>query len=58
MVLMHESDYGDGMEGYLPVNVSEREGLSGQMVIPGELIFQGVEWVVRDERLADLVITY
>ena len=43
MLLIHQSNDGNGATSYLPVNVPAGVELVGEMRVPGSLIFNGVE---------------
>jgi hypothetical protein len=58
MLLIHQSDDGNGVTSYLPVNVPAGVELAGEMRVPGSLIFNGVERNSDSSAPVDLVITH
>jgi hypothetical protein len=58
MYWIHQSDDGNGVPLYLPVDVPAGVELAGEMRVPGSLIFDGVVRNQESPAPADLIITH
>jgi hypothetical protein len=58
MLLIHQSNDGNGVTSYLPVNMPAGVELAGEMHVPGSLIFNGLERNPDSPAPGDLIVTH